>query len=39
MTTEELVCDRKKYKSSIEHHKNEQFIRYMLHKYDQITKL
>ena len=39
MNQEEINTERKKYKNSIDHHKNEQFIKYMLQKYDQVTKL
>lgn len=39
MNQEEISKERTKYKSSIDHHKNEKFIRYMMHKFDQITKL
>ena len=30
MSEEDISVDRKKYRSSIDHHKNEKFIRYML---------
>ena len=34
MKPEELSQERKRYLGSIEHHKNDQFIKYMMIKYD-----